>query len=78
MSRVHKYVSQSKELVFIDASSSFEEFNNPLFLVLTSSAAGGLPLGIVMTSSESAKVVHQGMTMLVNYFLKVRFIVQMK
>ena len=69
MSRVHKYVSQSKELVFIDASSSFEEFNNPPFVVSTSSAACGISLVIVMTSSdESAKVIHQGMTMLCQLF----------
>lgn len=64
MSRVHKYIQQSKELVFIDASSSFEDFNNPLFVISTSSAAGGLPLGVIITSGESASTVHKGMTML--------------
>ena len=61
MSRVHHYILQSKELVFIDASSSFEDFNNPLFVMSTSSAAGGLPLGIVAVSAESADVIHKGM-----------------
>ena len=46
MSRVHQHIYQSKELFFVDASSSFEDFNNPLFVMSTSSAAGGLPLGI--------------------------------
>ena len=46
MSRVHQHIYQSKELVFVDASSSFEDFNNALFVMSTSSAAGGLPLGI--------------------------------
>ena len=64
MSRVHQHVYQSKELVFVDASSSFEDFNNPLFVMSTSSAAGGLPLGIVVTSAESAEVIHKGMTTL--------------
>ena len=64
MSRVHRYTLQSKELVYIDASSSFEKFNNPLFVMSTSSAAGGLPLGIVITSAESAGVIHKGMTAL--------------
>ena len=61
MSRVHQRISQSKELLFIDASSSFEDFNNPLFVISTSSAAGGLPLGIVITSGESANVIKKGL-----------------
>lgn len=68
MARVHEYIVQSKELVFIDASSSFEDFNNPLFVISTSSAAGGLPLGVVVTSAESANVIHKGMTKLQELF----------
>lgn len=68
MSRVHEHIVQSKELVFIDASSSFEDFNNPLFVISTSSAAGGLPLGVVVTSAESASVIHKGMSMLKELF----------
>ena len=68
MSRVHQHVYQSKELVFVDASSSFEDFNNPLFVMSTSSAAGGLPLGIIITSAESANVIHKGMTTLTELF----------
>ena len=68
MSRVHKHIHQSKELVFINASFSFEDFNNPLFVMPTSSAAGGLPLGVVITSAESADVIHKGMTTLKKLF----------
>ena len=68
MSRVHQLISQSKELVFIDASSSFEDFNNPLFVISTSSAVGGLPLGIVITSGESADVIKKVMTALKKLF----------
>ena len=39
MSRVHQHIYQSKELVSVDASSSFEDFNYPLFVMSTSSAA---------------------------------------
>ena len=73
MSRVHQYIHQSKELVFVDASSSFENFNNPLFVMSTSSAAGGLPLGIVVTSAESVDVIHNGMTALKEVFPKSAF-----
>ena len=60
MARVHKHIQQSKELVFI-YSSSFEDFNNPMFVISTSLAAGGLPLGIVITSGESANTIQKGM-----------------
>ena len=43
MSRGHQYFHQSKELVFVDASSSFEDFKNPPFVMPTSLAAGDLP-----------------------------------
>ena len=37
-------------------------------MISTSTAAGGLPLGIVVTSAESATVINQGMTMLKQLF----------
>ena len=44
MARVHQYyIQQSGELVFVDTSTSFEDYNNLMFVVSTSSAAGGLP-----------------------------------
>ena len=68
MARVHKHIRQAKELVFIDSSSSFEDFNNPMFVTTTSSAAGGLPLGIVVTSGESANIIYRAMTVLMGLF----------
>jgi hypothetical protein len=62
MARVHKYIQQSCELVFIDSSRSFEDYNNPIFVLSTSSAAGDLPLGVVVTSGESASIIHTCMT----------------
>ena len=70
MSRVHQHIYQSKELVFVDASSFFEDFNKPLFVISPSLAAGGLPLGIVVTSAESSDVIHKGMSTLKELFLK--------
>ena len=43
MSRVHKNIHQSKELVFVDVSSSIKDLINFCY-VYTSSAAGGLSL----------------------------------
>ena len=68
MSRVHENIHQSKELIFVDSSSSFDDFNNPMFVVSTSSAAGGLPLGVVVTSGESSSVVYQAMCALKRLF----------
>ena len=39
----------------------------------TSSAAGGLPLGIVAVSAESADVIHKGMTALKELFQNAAF-----
>ena len=37
MSRVHKHIQQAGELIFIDSSSSFDDYNNPMFVMSTSS-----------------------------------------
>ena len=50
------------------SSSSFDDFNNLMFVVSTSSAGGGLPLGVVVTSGESSSIVHQAMCALKGVF----------
>ena len=47
MARAHEHVKQAGEIMFVDSSSSLDDFNNPMFIQSTSSAAGGLPLGVV-------------------------------
>ena len=59
MARVHEHVMQSSELIFVDTSSSFDDFNNPMFVLSTSSAAG-----IVLTSGETANIIHEAMSTL--------------
>ena len=54
--------------MFIDSSLSFEDFNNPMFVISTSSAAGGLPLGIVVTLGKSANIIYRAMTVLTGLF----------
>ena len=39
-----------------------------MFVLSTSSAAGGLLLGIVITSGESANIIHKAMTVLTGLF----------
>ena len=48
-------------IVFIDSSSSFDDYKNPMFVISTSSSAGGLPLGVVVTSGESSSTINSAM-----------------
>ena len=73
MSRVHQHIQQDGELVFIDSCSSFDDYNNPMFVISTSSAAGGLPLGVVVTSGESSSIINSAMTHLKSLFPKCSF-----
>ena len=66
-------IQQAGELVFIDSSSSFDDYNNPMFVISTSSAAGGLPLGVVVTSGESSSIINSAMTHLKSLFSKCSF-----
>ena len=50
MARVYSTVQQSAETVFCDSKAGLDLYNNPLFLLSTSTPAGGVPLGCVVTS----------------------------
>ncbi len=65
MARVHRNIQQAGEMVFCDATFSLDRFNCSLFIISTSSAAGGLPLGVMMiTSDEQEDTVRQGLQLL--------------
>ena len=66
MSRVHEHV-------YVDSTSSLDDFNNPMFVLSTSAAAGGLPLGVVITSGESTSTIHQAMSTLKELFPRCAF-----
>ncbi len=59
MARVHQYVPQAGEMAFIDSTSSLDRYNLSMFLMSTSHAGGGLPLGIMITSDETASTIQQ-------------------
>ena len=73
MASVHEHVTQAGELMFVDSSASLDDFNNPMFILSTSSAAGGLPLGVVITSGESSNIIFDAMTALKSLFPKGSF-----
>ena len=47
--------------MFIDLSSSFDDYMNPMLVISTSSSAGGLPLGVIVTSGESSSIINSTM-----------------
>ena len=64
MFRVHENIQQAGEMTFCDATSSLDRFNTSLFILSTSHAAGGLPLGVIMTSDEQEETIRQGLELL--------------
>ena len=64
MRRVHTLVLQSGELVFVDASGNMDRDNWRVFVLLTHSFSGGLPLGILFVTSESAATIQKGLELL--------------
>lgn len=64
MSRVHQSVQQAGEMVFCDATSSLDRFNSSMFVLSTSNAVGGLPLGVIITSDEQEDTIRQSLEVL--------------
>ena len=64
MSRVHQSIQQSREMIFCDSTLSLDRFNTSLFVLSTSNAVGGLPLGVVITSDEEKGTISQGLDLL--------------
>ena len=61
--RVHQEVPQAGDIVLCDATSSLDRVDSKLFRFLTVSPSGGLPLGIIITSSESQDILTTAFTM---------------
>ena len=63
MARVHKMTQQSGEMMFCDSTSCLEKYNCSLFILSTSSPAGGLPLAVAITSDEKQDTIKRAMEM---------------
>ena len=59
MARTHAHIPQVKDIAFVDSTASLDRFSSPMFIVSTASSAGGIPLGVVITSSESTHTLRQ-------------------
>ena len=66
MKRVHENVRQSAEMAFCDSTASLDRHNTSMFILSTAHPAGGLPLGIVLTSDEKEKTISDGLKMLID------------
>ena len=55
---------QSAEMVFCDSTASLDRYNTSLFILSTAHPAGGLPLGVVLSSDEKEETITKGFQML--------------
>lgn len=62
--RIHKHVKTVSRLVFMDSTGSLDHDGSRFFVLLTHSECQGLPLGIIVTSSESCDVIEVGFQLL--------------
>jgi len=64
MYRAYKYIQQSSELVFMDATFSLDCFSCPMYILRTRSAAGAVKLGLFVVSNETASTITDGLNLL--------------
>lgn len=53
MLRVHKEMKESREVMFVDTTSHVDQTNCSLTILVCSSPAGGLPLGVIITTTQT-------------------------
>ena len=53
--RVHEILPQAGDIVYVDATSNLDRQDSKLVELMTCSPAGGMPLGFIITNSESEK-----------------------
>lgn len=61
MKRINTLWDRSGEMVLIDSSGNMDRHGVRVFLMLTYSPVGGLPVGVLITTSETEEVVQQGL-----------------
>lgn len=53
MYRIHKEMKSASEVVFVDTTSHVDKTNCSLTILVCSSAAGGLPLGVILSTTQT-------------------------
>lgn len=64
MSRAHEKLVQSSELVMVDAAGGIDRQRHRIYFFVTPTAAGGIPLGALITSSEKEEIFHSAISSL--------------
>jgi len=64
MRRVHEFWPRSAEMMFMDSSGNFDREQYRVFALLSQSYVGGLPLGIIITATESGDALSTGLKLL--------------
>ncbi|XP_073334841.1 uncharacterized protein [Pagrus major] len=72
MRRVHARLRESGEMMFVDSSGN-DRHNHHLFLLLTPSSAGSLPLGVFITTSKTQQTISAALELLQTVFPPDRF-----
>ena len=68
MLRVHKEMKLSSEVMFVDTTSNVDQTNCSLTILGCASPAGGLPLGVIITSTQTKEDYVKGKEII--YFVK--------
>ena len=58
--RVHKVITQSGQICFVDATGSLDRVNHQLVKLMTESPSGGLPLGFLILSNQKQETLEAG------------------
>lgn len=64
MARANENISQAREMIFCDSTSSLDHFNTSMFILSTSTPTSAVPLGVIITSDEQLSTIKQGLEML--------------
>lgn len=64
MQRTHELLRSSGEIVFMDFSGGMDRYDTRVGCLITPSVAGGLPLGMILSTSETEVMVTKGLEML--------------
>ncbi|XP_071947221.1 uncharacterized protein [Antedon mediterranea] len=68
MKRVHRCYQPSGELVFLDSLGGMNHHGCRVYVMLAHSSAGGVPLGVLVTTSEAEDVLTAGLQLLTSVF----------
>lgn len=62
MAHAHHLVRQASEAVYCDSTTSLDCYNCPTCILSTCRSAGGIPLGVAVTSGESEENITEATT----------------